>query len=222
MTATPDTVRQALASNDLGDRLRAVNDIRTLPAAEGLPLIQQAIGDANPRVRYAAVSQLDGLGSQNRAVVVDVLRDRLLNDPEVDVQAAAADCLGALQAVETFDDLSRIYQQTEEWLLRFSILAALGELGDSRCFDLLAPAIASDNELERIAAIGALGELGDDRAVALLLPLIGEDDWQVRSRVAQALGHFATHPDVATALETLAQDPVESVANAARDRPTSA
>jgi len=33
----------------------------------------------------------------------------LFNDPEPDVQAAAADCLGALKLTEAFEDLQQLY-----------------------------------------------------------------------------------------------------------------
>lgn len=212
--ASPETLRQQLASTDLGDRLRAVNALRELAPADGFPLLCLAARDANPRVRYAALSQFDTHGTHDRPAAIALLRDRLLNDEEPDVQAAAADSLGALSAAEAFEDLVGLYESTEEWLLQFSIVAALGELGDRRAFDLLSRAIASDNELERIAALSALGDLGDPRAVPLLAAQAGDEDWQVRDRVAKALKRFDT-PEARSALETLAADPVEQVAREA-------
>ena len=100
MSITPESVKQLLSSEDLGDRLRAVNQIRELEPAVGFELIQSAIGDRNSRVRYSAVSQMDTLGTQDLQLSLDILRDRLLHDSEVDVQAAAADCLGALKLSE--------------------------------------------------------------------------------------------------------------------------
>ncbi len=150
------------------------------------------------------------LGRQNRSVALEILRRCLLEDPEADVQAAAADALGALQLTDAYEDLERLYHNSQEWLVKFSIVAALGEMGDSRGFDLLATAINSDNELVQTAAIGALGELKDDRALPLLLPHVSSSDWQIRYRVAQALSHF-NGPDVRSALENLSQDDVETV-----------
>lgn len=214
MSHTPESVEALLDSADLGDRLRAVNQIRTLEPAIAFGLLQKAVNDSNSRVRYAAVSQLSSLGSQDRETMKVVLRDRL-SDSETDVQAAAADSIGALQLTEVFDDLQMLYRSTNEWLVKLSIVAALGEMGDSRGFDLLEDALQSSNALIQMAAIGSLGELGDSRAVPLLLNHVENPDWQVRHRVAQALAHLKT-ADARSALEKLAQDDIEQVAQEAK------
>jgi HEAT repeat protein len=215
MSITPESVGVLLRSSDFGDRLRAVNQIRQLEPAIGFELIQVAIRDANPRVRYAAVSQLATLGQQDLPHVTTLLRDRLRDD-DPDVQAAAADSVGALKLTEIFDDLQQLYHTTSEWLVQFSIIATLGELGDERGFTLLTEALQSDNELMQTAAIGSLGELGDTRAVQLLLPFATNADWQIRYRVVQALAHLKgtiAH----SILEILAQDDTEQVAQEARN-----
>ncbi|EKQ68262.1 HEAT-like repeat protein [Leptolyngbyaceae cyanobacterium JSC-12] len=214
MSITPESVGILLNSADMGDRLRAVNQIRTLDRTVAFDMLQQAIGDPNPRVRYAAVSQLSSLGNQNREKALMLLRDRL-KDSEPDVQAAAADSIGALQLTEAFDELYALYRSSSEWLVRFSIVAALGELGDSRSFEILEDAIQSPNELMQMAAIGSLGELGDPRAINLLAPHVQNQDWQVRYRVAQALSRLKD-PQAQRLLKTLAQDPVEQVAQEAQ------
>lgn len=214
MSTHSESIKNLLQSSDFGDRLRAVNQIRQVDPAEGFQLVQIALEDSNPRVRYAAVSQLSSLGQQNLTQATALLRDRL-RDSEPDVQAAAADSISALKLTEAFDDLQQLYTQSSEWLVRFSIVAALGELGDRRAFDLLQDALHSDNELLQTAAIGSLGELGDDRAVPLLTPFVTNPDWQIRSRLVQALGRFNSS-DTRQALETLAQDGVEQVAQEAQ------
>ena len=211
-----DALREQLETGELGDRLVAVNQVRELPPEEGFALLQVAIADGNARVRYSAVSQFDTVGTSDLAKAEELLRDRLVNDPEMDVKAAAADCLGALKITSAFEDLVKLYESTSEWLLRFSIVAALGVLGDIRGFEVLVRAVESDTELERLAAISALGDLGDERAITVLLPLVGDEDWQVRYRVAQALKPFADQDDVKGAIATLAEDAVEQVSNEAK------
>ncbi|MBE9034851.1 phycobilisome degradation protein NblB [aff. Roholtiella sp. LEGE 12411] len=215
MSITPESVKQLLSSADLGDRLRAVNQIRQLEPAIGFELVQGAIGDSNSRVRYSAVSQMDTLGSQDLQLSLDILRDRLLNDPEPDVQAAAADCLGALKLHAAFEDMQQLYHTTSEWLIQFSIIATLGELGDPRAFGLLKEALSSDNELVQTAAISSLGELGDVQAVPLLAPYATNPDWQIRYRVVQALTYLNS-AEAKSILETLADDQVEAIATEAR------
>jgi HEAT repeat protein len=214
MSITPESVGELLQSPSLGDRLQAVNQIRTLSPADGFTLIQSAVEDTNARVRYAAVSQLSSLGQQDQSRTLDILR-QALHDPEPDVQAAAADSIGALQLTDAFEDLQLLYHSTSEWLVQFSILAALGELGDSRSFSLLEEALQSPNELMKMAAIGSLGELGDERAVQLLIQQATSQDWQIRHRVAQALSRLGT-PDAKSTLEQLAMDTAEPVAQEAK------
>ncbi|YAF93907.1 MAG: phycobilisome degradation protein NblB [Nodularia sp. CChRGM 3473] len=214
MSITPESVRQLLSSEDLGDRLRAVNQARELEPAKAFELIQIAIGDSNSRVRYSAVSQIDTLGNQDLQLSLDILRG-LLNDPEPDVQAAAADCLGALKLHDAFADLEQLYNTTPEWLVQFSIIATLGELGDPRAFALLKQALSSENELVQTAAISSFGELGDIQAISLLVPFASNSDWQIRYRVVQALTRLGG-ADAKSVLETLVDDEVEAVANEAR------
>ncbi len=215
MTITPESVQALLQSEDFGHRLSAVNQLRQLDPAVAFQMIQPAIVDKNVRVRYAAVSQISTLGRQNPQAALDLLRRCLLEDPEGDVQAAAADSLGALGLSEALDDLQALYERSSEWLVKFSIVAALGEMGDSRAFGLLETALQSENELVKTAAIGALGELGDERAIALLLPYAADSDWQIRYRVTQALSHFQ-NPEVRSALESLSQDEYEPIAQEAK------
>lgn len=214
MAVSADTIKTSLNSNNLGDRLRAVNQIRELEPHIGLELIQIAIGDSSARVRYAAVSQMDTLGKQDLPLSLTILRG-LLEDPEADVQAAAADCLGALKLHDAFEDLQKLYQETSEWLVQFSIIATLGELGDIRAFELLTQALTSDNGLIQTAAISSFGELGDTKAVPLLIPYCTNPDWQVRYRVVQALTRLG-NDEAKSILSTLVNDEVEAISNEAK------
>ena len=119
MTISPkaEALRSRLKTGDLGDRLVAVNEVRELPPEEGFELLQVAIADKNARVRYSAVSQFDTVGTADLAKAEALLRNCLLNDGEMDVKAAAADCLGALQITSAFEDLIKTYEETSEWLL---------------------------------------------------------------------------------------------------------
>ncbi len=217
MTITPESARKLIESNDYGDRIKGLNQLRQLEVAPAFELVQIAIKDNNTRVRYAAVSQFDTLGKQDLELSLELLRDRLNNDPEVDVQAAAADAIAALKLTEAFADLKQALEQTSEWLLQFSILAALGEMGDPRAFDVLAQALKSDNNLLQTAAIGSFGELGDEQAIPLLIPFADNADWQIRHRLAQALVNIGGEESKST-LEKLANDEIELVAQEAKRR----
>jgi HEAT repeat protein len=215
---TPDSVQKLLNSDDYGDRLSGVNQLRQLDPAIAFEMIQPLIVDSHARVRYSAVSQMDTLGDRDRQLTLELLRDRLQHDQELDVRAAAADAIAALKLTEAFDDLAQLYHELDEsegWLVKMSIAAALGEMGDSRAFELLNEAIASENIPIKTAAIGALGELGDERAIPLLLAVAAHEDWQVRYRAAQAISYFHT-PQARSTLDELARDPETQVAQLAQ------
>ncbi|OLP17166.1 phycocyanin alpha phycocyanobilin lyase [Leptolyngbya sp. 'hensonii'] len=216
MSINPESVQELLASADFSDRMRGINQLRQLDPGIAFELIQSVVNDSHVRVRYAAISQLASLGTQNPQQSMTILRDRLLNEPEPDVQAAAADSIGALKLTDAFPDLEHLYQTTPEWLVKFSIVAALGELGDLRSLPLLEDALKSESDLLMTAAIGSLGELGDVHAVSLLIPLASHPDWQIRHRVAKALGQLGCPDEAREALQRLAQDEFEQVANEAQ------
>ncbi|MEY2977141.1 MAG: hypothetical protein RLZZ435_1280 [Cyanobacteriota bacterium] len=212
---TPESVAQLISSDDYGNRLSGITKLRTLEKNTAFELVQPLINDENARVRYAAVSCLSSLGQADLQLSLKLLRDRLLNDSEIDVKAAAADTIGGLRLTEAYLDLDTLYHQSDEWLLQFSIVACLGELGDPRGFELLQEALSSPVELIQTAAIVALGELGDTRAIPLITSFLSHPDWQIRYRVIQALEHF--DPTLGReAVEVLSQDPLEQVAQEAQ------
>ncbi|AFY72208.1 HEAT-like repeat protein [Synechococcus sp. PCC 7502] len=211
-----DLLRNQLKSDNYGDRMQALAQSRGLAVAERFEFVAIATSDPHTRIRYDAVSQLATIGNHNLEQSGQILCDRLLTDPEIDVRAAAADAIGALKLTDAFTHLANAYRNTTDWMMQFSIIAALGELGDQRGFELLADALAHNpNDLVKIAAIGALGELGDVRSLDLLLPLVEHPDWQVRHRLAQAFANIGTEPAIAS-LKTLTEDTASQVSEIAK------
>lgn len=216
MNNSSDSLITLLNSLNYGDRIKGLNKLRAIEKAEAFRLILPLVKDMNTRVRYAAVSQLDVLGTENLELALELLRDRLFNDPEPDVQAAAADAIGGLKLTQAYDDLAKAYHETSEWLVQFSIIATLGELGEPRGFELLEEALNSEVNLLQTAAIGSLGELGDTRAVDLLIPFADNEDWQIRYRLVQALGRLGGE-QAQTILQQLTNDEVTHVAQEAKN-----
>jgi HEAT repeat protein len=210
-----EAITALVNSENKGDRIKALNLLRDIEPATAYGYLKQLVADKDTRVRYAAVSQLASLGGQDLAQSATILRDRLVNDPEPDVQAAAADAIGALKIVTAFDELQHLYQTTPEWLVQFSIIAALGELGEPRGVDLLKTALVNETVLVQTAAIGALGELGDASAVESLIPFVTHPDWQIRYQLARSLRSLGG--DLAAQnLAILATDEIEQVAKEAQ------
>jgi HEAT repeat protein len=207
-------VKELLKSSAQGDRIRVINEARKMDAAVAFDLVAPLTKDQNVRVRYAAVSFMASVGQVDLERSLAILRSGLA-DAEPDVQAAAADAIAGLRLTEAFEDLRSLYEATPEWLVQFSIVAALGELGDPRGFELLEQAIGAENELLQTAAVGSMGELKDTRAIPYLVPMADHPDWQMRFRVADALGHF-DGIDALAALRRLASDPEAQVAERAQ------
>jgi HEAT repeat protein len=216
MSITPESIKSLLDSENFGERIRGLNQLRQIEPATAFTLVQPMITDKNTRVRYAAVSQLDTIGQVDKTTCLEILRDRLFNDPEPDVQAAAADAIGGLKLIEAYDDLANVYHNTSEWLVQFSIVASLGELGDPRGFDLLQEALTSNNNLLQTAAIGSMGELGDTRAIPLLANFVDNEDWQIRYRLVQALGKLGGE-EAKTIITQLVDDQFAQVAEEAKN-----
>jgi HEAT repeat protein len=206
-----ESIAALIKSENKGDRITALNMVRELEPTIGFGYIKQLVTDNNTRVRYAAVSQLATLGSVDLSESLIILRDRLINDTEPDVQAAAADAIGALKLTAAFEDLQHLYETTPEWLVQFSIIAALGELGEPRGLQLLQTALTNETTLVQTAAIGSIGELGDPNGVESIIPFVTHPDWQIRYQLARALRNLGGE-SAAKSLEILAADDVEQVA----------
>lgn len=185
---TSVSVPDLLQSADYGDCISGLNQLHTLSHEEAFTLITPLITHTNARVRYAAVSKIATIGNVDRKASLELLCDRLQNDSELDVKAAAADSLGALGLKEAYEEIAALYHATSDWLLRLSIVAALSEMGEPKAIDVMLDALTSDNDLLVATAIGAIGDLGDDSVVDQLETFMCHDDSQVRFRTAQALG----------------------------------
>jgi HEAT repeat protein len=206
-----ESITILINSENKGDRIKALNLVRKLEPGIAFGYIKQLAIDPNTRVRYAAVSQLATLGTEDLAESLTILRDRLVNDSEPDVQAAAADAIGALKLTDAFEDLQNLYETTPEWLVQFSIVAALGELGDPRGLKLLQTALTNQTALVQTAAIGAIGELGDGNGVESIIPFITDPDWQIRYQLARSLRNLGGEL-ASKNLAILATDEIEQVA----------
>ena len=216
MSITKESVQTLLSSTDFGDRLRGVNQLRELDRAVSFEMVQPIVQDSNVRVRYAAMSQLSSLGHENPTRTLEMLRVGI-KDPEADVQAAAADCIGALHLVEAYPELKQLYISTSDWIVQMSIVATLGELGEPLAIEILESAINSGTELLIVSAIGALGELKDERAIAILEPFAQNPDSQIRYRVAQALAYFPDSIEAKAILNTMVNDSEALVSDYAKE-----
>jgi HEAT repeat protein len=189
MTSTPESARALLTSENFGDRLHGINQLRVIDKAAAFELVQLVVSDSNTRVRYAAVSLMDTIGDVDLVKSLEILR-ACLADPEYDVKSAAADALGGLRLTAAIPELVDLYHDTTEWLLQLSIVAALGSMPDPLSLKLFAESIGSEVELVRMTTVQAIGEMADPAGVEILQQAIADPDTQIRFRVAEALGRI--------------------------------
>lgn len=186
-------VPEQLGSQDFLDRIRGINRIEEItPTSERISaLLPLATEDPNQQVRYAAISRISNfdheeLTAEDEDKVLSAARYVLQNDKESSCQSGAADLIAGLKLRDGFDDLVDVFNRTTDWMLKFSIAAGLGEMGDPKAFGFLTSILQNQDEeqdfLLMAAAIGALGELGDKRGIAVVEKYLENEDASIRER----------------------------------------
>jgi len=123
------------------------------------------------------------------AAEIRTLTERLLNEYQWEIRAAAAKDLGQrrdLQAVE----LLCIALTDRIWHVRMAVVGALGRLKDARAVEPLCGALQDNDYYVRIAVTVALMEIGDPRAVEALCGALADTEAGVRLSAADALGQI--------------------------------
>ena len=108
-----DEIRAAVASGDTTQRVRAITALREFPADDCVPLLLECLRDEVFLVRSLACM---GLGYKRNQQSLQALLLVLESEGDANVRAEAA-----------VAPLLALYQRDDHWLVRRSILAALGE-----------------------------------------------------------------------------------------------
>jgi len=180
--------------------------------------------DAHTRRRAAVV-----LGELGRPQAAEVLMP-MLDDPEPEVRAAAAEALGRIGAHGSSNKLAQVVaNDTEELPVRVSAARALASLAEPAAVPQLTralayrPAVGQDQQdsswLLRVEAAWALGAIATPEAIrALSDELTGgaETNARVRTAMAYALGDAMTAAEspeesTAVALDALIQAAADEV-----------
>ena len=188
--SSPEEVRALLTSSDYVDRISALNRSRALGDERLAILLDLVQADPNAQVRYLAVAQLIDAGGADKAAVLPVVRAVMANDAETSVRAGAADVVCGLGLTEAYEDLVACYEANSDWMVKMSVVAGLGELGDGRAYEFLVDVLGAEDAsgmgMLHTAAVGALGELGDKRGVDVVKGWMDSEDGMMRDRAADA------------------------------------
>lgn len=199
ITASSDVpVTQQLGSDDFLERIRGINRIEEISGTSEKvsALLPMATEDPNQQVRYAAICRIasfdhESLTEEDATKVLNAARFVMINDKESSCQSGAADVIAGLKLSDGFDDLVDMFNRTSDWMLKFSIAAGLGEMGDPKAFDFLTSILNNEESQDFLlitAAIGSLGELGDERGIPIVEKYLENEDRSIQERAQIAHG----------------------------------
>jgi HEAT repeat protein len=192
-----EPVEDPLASPDFLTRVRAINDHRQrAPAQVIAALVPLASSDKNPQIRYSAISQLAGLDrteltDEEKATLLQTSIEMIKNDTDSSWQSGAADVIAGLGLTDGFETLVSTFNETTDWMLKLTIAAGMGEIGDPRASDFLKGEVeraeGEGNELLLTAIIGALGDIRDPDGLPVIERFLEHPDVSIRQRAAIAV-----------------------------------
>ena len=202
---------------DASVRALAITGLASYTGRDAIqPLASIAGRDSDPSARseaalalgaYALQAELGEIGSHDRAVLVDRLR-QLATDVSEDpvVQASALTAVAVISEPWIQDLIFDAYESGDE-ALRLGALQAMGRTADEYWLPTLTNAMAAVDEDERMAAALAAGEIGSEDGIVSLAELLDDESSEVAQTAAQALGMlggtvavellqpYSTHPD---------------------------
>ena len=185
------------------------------------PIFESCLSDPYPTVRIAS---LDGLWDATDTSLVKPIITMLEEDPEAEVQAAAAGSLahyllmsawGQLKGVPTekiVDTLMDRYRSSDsELVVRRVCLEALGSVKSPEVSQAIEEAYESSQRDLQLSAIFAMGNSADPRWLSIVLDEMESPYEDMRLEAARAAGNIG-HTDAITPLAGLAYDESEEVA----------
>lgn len=169
---------------------------RDATAASAVPALIEALSDASPAVRLAAVGSL---GSLEDPRAIAALGKALREDTDPRVRKAAAESLGEIDDPRAVPHLLAALRTEQVTDVRVQIVEALREIDDASAVAGVEAVTKDASPAVRRAAISALAEFEVQSSVAAIVSLAKDEDVQVRREVADALGDLES----ASALDAL-------------------
>lgn len=177
-------IREMLADPDHDVRATAMHALVTLGEPDGGKLALDGLEDSHGFVRSIAAKLLGDLGDRRS---LDVLIDRLENDPEDIVRQRAAEALETLGGEGALTGLARGLDDPME-NVRLASIKGLRKLDPGFDVPALARLLLEDTSWEiRVQAATALGDTGLAEVRPVLEAALGDANEYVRSAAANAL-----------------------------------
>ena len=155
-TALPQ-LRAAITRTDLSAdaKVALVRAVKTMAHIDGNFVLLTAMGDADAKVRAAAVNAWREIRGQTSASPVVAL----LGDRDATVRAEAATIVGAMLDATALVSLQQLVATDADPIVRRNAAWALGKLGQSASRDVLAAATTDKSGLVRMVAKASLAQL---------------------------------------------------------------
>ena len=208
-------LKASLNSENLGERLRALTELKHYETAVAVPLLISKLNDPELIVRSFVAM---GLGQKQAPESFAALVQLLNCDRDPNVRAEAAHSLSQYGDI-AIPHLVCCFCREQNWLVQRSILEPLIEAPHPEAlYEICVYALAEEEQNIQNAAIQGLSALADTEkqmeALQHLLNLVGTPHWRTRVRVALALRKFS-HPWAQEALQSLTTDNDHRVVGAA-------
>ncbi len=199
-------IKTYLDSPNPQNRLKAITELRNYEPNLVVPLLKRRMCDREFVVRsFVAI----GLGNKRTDEGFELLLDLIEHDRDYNVRAEAANSL-AKYGEQAIPYLVQLFQQDSNWLVRYSILAAIDFTQHPEIIlELSDLGLRGEDSVIKQQAIAYLGQLAPtpqkSQALELLLTAAKSEEVAVRAQVARVLSLFED-ARAKTALANLRQD----------------
>jgi HEAT repeat protein len=188
---TPDRLTELetmIRSGAIDQRKTALDELAQCPADVAVPILQQLAMDNDFLCRRFAVM---GLGNHRTEASLQVLKDRLQQEPDDNVLAEIANSLFEFGEASV-PLLQQLFERNRHWLTRQTILSVLMESNqDEVLLAVIREALQDETQTVKETGILALGKVlkgaYQEEALNLLAELATASYWRDRWRAATAL-----------------------------------
>ena len=207
-------IKTYLDSPNPQKRIKAIAELRNYEPNLVVPLLKRRMCDSEFIIRSFVAT---GLGNKRTAEGFELLLDLIEHDSDYNVRAEAANSL-AKYGERAIPYLVKLFQQDSNWLVRYSIFAAIDFTQHPEILlELSVLGLRGDDLVIQQTAIASLGQLAqtpqEHIALELLLAAAQSEQAAIRVQVARVLRNFEDSRAKA-ALANLRQDPDHRVVGA--------
>lgn len=154
-----------LFQGDYADKLTAIRELRRLGSTEAIQTLSVALGDADERVRRAAMEALSSVSGDDAAAAIGSLSADI--DPRVRADATLS---LAMVGGDSATEYVKLALRDPDPIVRIAAINSLSDMGDDYSVSVIQQALQDPDEAVRERAIEVIDEMNDDAAFRALYP----------------------------------------------------